>query len=257
MDQWKGKVAVVTGASSGIGATICKDLCQAGIIVVGLARRLDRLEKLKSDILAVKKDALFYEAKCDLTKEEDIQAAFKMVISLLGSVDILVNNAGVITYGSVLDDSVNLETMKRAMDTNLMGLISCTKKAFKSMADRDVPGYIINISSVAGHAVPNVPGVKPMFNIYPSTKHGLKAFCTVIRHELNFMKKTQIRVSNISPGAVRTELFEAGGISLDTFGDDLPLLEPEDVSNTVLYLLGTNPRIQIEDVIIRPIGESF
>lgn len=251
MDLWKGKVAVVTGASAGIGAELCKDLCKRDVIVVGMARRLDRLELLKEKILETKKDAQFHPVKCDLMQESDIKAAFDHVISKLGGVDILINNAGIIQSMSFLDED-NLDKMKNVIETNITAVVSCTKKAYKSMSDRDVPGYIINISSIAGHEVPAVPsGMKPLLNIYPSTKYALAALVQVLRHELNYFKKNKIRVSNVSPGLVRTEIFEAGGLDLTPFAEYLSYLEPEDISDSVMYLLGTNPRVQIEDIIIQ------
>ena len=254
MEQWQGKVAVVTGASAGIGEAICKDLCKAGVVVVGLARRIDRLEQLKQRILEQNQEAKFYGVKCDVTKEAEIKEAFDYVVKTLGGVDILVNNAGIVRLTSFFAED-NLDDLKAIIDTNLIGLISCTKKAFKSMSDRDVPGYIINISSVAGHTVPNFPG---LMNVYPSSKYGVTALNTVIRHELNHLKKNKIRISNVSPGGVRTEIIEASGVKMDDLPtDNAPMLESEDVSNAVMYLLGTDPRVQVEDIIIRPTGEAI
>lgn len=257
MDLWKGKVAVVTGASAGIGAALCQDLCKRDVIVVGMARRLDRLEELKKKILGTKPDAQFHPVKCDLMVESDIKAAFDQVTSSLGGVDILVNNAGIVQFMSFFDDD-NLDKIKSVVETNITALVSCTKKAYKSMSERDVPGYIINISSIVGHEVPAPPPeMKPMLNIYPSTKHALAALVQVMRHELNYFKKNKIRVSNVSPGLVRTEIFEAGGMDLTPFADKLFYLEPEDISDAVMYLLGTDPRVQVEDIVIRPSVEMI
>lgn len=247
MEQWKGKVAVVTGASSGIGASICKELCKQGLIVVGMARRLEKLSELKKEILATETIAIFHAVKCDLTVESDIKAAFEYVVKTLGGVDILINNAGVAKTMFLLDGE--LEDLKTVIDTNLMAVVSCTKKAFKSMSDRDTPGYIINISSVAGYSVINVPGFEPKTNLYSPSKFGLRALNTVLRHELNFLKKNNIRISTISPGLVKSEL--------TSHMEMLPILEAQDISDMVVYLLGTNPRVQVEDVLIRPAGEMF
>lgn len=252
MEQWRGKVAVVTGASSGIGEAICKDLALADVIVVGMARRVDRLNKLKQTILEKKLNARFYGVQCDITVESEIKTAFEYVVKTLGGVDILVNNAGIVKMTNFFAED-NLDTLKSILDTNLVGLISCTKKAFQSMSDRDVPGYIINISSVAGHSVPNLPG---LMNVYPSSKHAVTALNTVMRHELNFLKKNKIRVSNVSPGGVRTEII-GQEMDLKSLPEGMYMLESEDVSDTVLYLLGTDPRVQVEDVIIRPVGEDI
>lgn len=254
MDVWRGKIAVVTGASSGVGQTICIDLCAHGIIVFGIARSLEKLEKLMELIQNRDPPGQFFPMKCDLTDEEQILSAFNYVKANYGGIDILINNAALTMSTSFLDKD-NLNTLKMIVDTNLVGLISCTKKAYESMSDREQPGYIINISSVAGHSIPNIPGIKPTINVYPATKHALTALITVLRHELNYFNKTKIRASNISPGMVKSGVFKHG-----IYGDldnAFPMLEPQDISDAVMYLLGTNPRVQIEDFIIRPTGEIF
>lgn len=255
MDQWQNKVAIVTGASAGIGAAICKDLCKHKVLVVGLARRIDRLEELQKAIQSDHAEAQFHFRKCDLTQEEDIQAAFEFVTNKFGGVDVLINNAGIFHNSSFFDDD-NLLGMKKVIDTNLMALVSCTKKAYKSMVDRDSYGYIVNISSSAGHVVPVVPD-KPMMNVYPATKHAVNALVQTLRHELNYFKRSKIRISNISPGCVKTEIAAAAGLPLEAGLAGLPMLEAEDVSDSVLYLLGTHPRVQIQDIFIRPTGEFF
>lgn len=249
MEQWKGKVAVVTGASSGIGFSIAKELARLGLIVVGMARRIDRLNELKKEIVDEKADSVFHAVKIDLTKEEEIKEAFDYVIKTLGGVDILVNNAGVAKQATVLEGDLN--DLKQVIDLNLVALVSCTKKAYKSMVDRDAPGYVINVASVAAHSVPTLPGFPPTFNVYPSSKYAVKALNTVLRHELNHLKQNKIRVSNISPGLVVSEMTEKLQLL------KLPSLEGQDIADTVVYLLGTNPRVQVEDVIIRPTGECF
>lgn len=249
MEQWKGKVAVVTGASSGIGFSIAKELARHGLIVVGMARRIDRLNELKKEIVDEKADSVFHAVKVDLTKEEEIKEAFDYVIKTLGGVDILVNNAGVAKQATVLEGDLN--DLKQVIDLNLVALVSCTKKAYKSMVDRDAPGYVINVASVAAHSVPTLPGFPPTFNVYPSSKYAVKALNTVLRHELNHLKQNKIRVSNISPGLVVSEMTEKLQLL------KLPSLEGQDIADTVVYLLGTNPRVQVEDVIIRPTGECF
>lgn len=248
MEQWKGKVAVVTGASAGIGAAICKDLCKHGVIVVGMARRLARLNQLKKEILSETEGAQFYPARCDISKENEIKVIFEYVKQMFGGVDIMINNAGV-AKDTGFFDADNLDKLKSVVDTNLMGLVSCTKKAFESMAERDTPGYIINISSVLGRSVSVIPGAKPSYNLYPSTKYALTALIQVLRHELNYLQKSKIRTTNVSPGVVLTEIAE----DMEKF--QMPMLEAKDISNAVLFVLGTNPRVQIEDFIIRPTGE--
>lgn len=242
MELWKGKVALVTGASSGVGAAISKDLCRHNVIVVGMAKRLDRLEALKNEILETKRDSQFIPVQCDLTLEEEIRTAFEYITAKFGGVDILVNNAETSQETMVLQED-NLDRLKSVINTNLIAMISCTKKAFKSMSVRDVPGYIINISSAAGYVVPNMPSV---MNVYPSSKFAVRALNTVLRHELNYLKKNKIRISNVSPGVVAKEIVN----------EDHPYqLLPEDVADVVMYFLASDPRVQVEDVIIRGVRE--
>lgn len=245
-------MAIVTGASAGIGSAICKDLCKHHIKVVGLARRLDRLEQLQKEILEANPSAQFYPVKCDLTSEEDIAAAFAYVIDTHGGVDILVNNAGVAEYKSVLED-LDLEQIHRIIDTNFVATVSCIKKAHQSMVKRNGYGYIINISSVLGHFVRNIPGSKPIMNVYGPMKYALTALNQVIRSELFYNKQDKIRISNISPGAVKTEIYQAGGLNTESkaFGGNLAFMDPEDVSDVVVYFLGTKPTVQVEDILIR------
>lgn len=110
MDRWTGKVAVVTGASRGIGATIALDLARAGLITIGLARNVEEIEKLRSD-LPVQVQKNFHGLYCDVGKEEDIVAVFKEIVSRFGGVDVLVNNAGVAIWGVGLLNEDNSRTL--------------------------------------------------------------------------------------------------------------------------------------------------
>lgn len=255
MEAWGGKVAIVTGASSGIGAAVCKSLCKWDITVLGLARRLDKLIELQCDILGIDPHAKFYPIQCDLTKEDEIASAFKEVREKFTGVDILINNAGVMSNKSILEDSCEAD-IDKIIKTNLLAVVSCTKKAYKSMVDRGASGYIINISSVAGHCVSNFNMGKPILNVYPSSKHAITALNDVFRHELNFNKQNKIRVSNISPGSVRTDVLKAAGLAIE-YPIDFPALLPQDIADAILYILSTPPRVQIQDIIIRPTGDFY
>lgn len=185
MERWEGKVAVVTGASAGIGAEIVKDLVKAGMIVVGLARRKERVEALKKDIPSDAKGKL-YAVKCDVSKDDDIVKAFGWIVFELGGIDVLVNNAGIVRTCSAMDEG-NEDLLREVLQTNLWGLIMCTKKAVEIMKRKKViGGHIININSIAGHSVPILSTGKPYFNVYPSSKYGVTAFTEVLRQEFNF-----------------------------------------------------------------------
>lgn len=194
MDRWIGKTAVVTGASSGIGASIVVDLVTAGVNVVGLARRKERIEALKEKIPASATGKL-YAIKCDLTQENDIKSAFNWTVANLGGVDILVNNAGIIKTMNLLDAD-NTDNLRETIDTNILGVALCSREAFQSMKSRNVNGHIIHINSFAGHKIPYFVGLYPSFNIYPSTKFAVTAMTEVMRQELqSFGTRIKVTVS--------------------------------------------------------------
>lgn len=152
MDRWAGKTAVVTGASSGIGAAIVIDLVKAGVNVVGLARRKERIDALR-DIVPASATATLYAIKCDLTQESDIKNAFNWIEQQLGGTDILINNAGIIKTMNLLD-AENTDNLRETIDTNVLGVVLCSREAFHSMQKRNVNGHIIHINSCAGHKIP-------------------------------------------------------------------------------------------------------
>lgn len=192
MDKWAGKVAVVTGASAGIGAAIVEELAKYKINVVGLARRKDRIEQLAKENKNL--PGKIYAVECDVTKTESITAAFNWIEKNLGGVDILVNNAGTFRKAEALDLSVPDESFTLTIETNLTGLLLCTRKAYKLMQNRPL-GYIININSIAGHmsagALPSSFGL----NIYGATKHAVTNATEVFRLELAAAENRNIRVS--------------------------------------------------------------
>ncbi|KAJ4445487.1 hypothetical protein ANN_07295 [Periplaneta americana] len=143
MQRWAGRVAVVTGASSGIGAAITKELVKSGVKVVGLARRVERVEELSSKLSS--EPGKLFAVKADITKESDIKEAFQWVKKNLGGVDILVNNAGV-NIGNSLTEGPE-EAWKGMFDLNVFALSSCTKEAIQSMKERNVDdGHIVHIN---------------------------------------------------------------------------------------------------------------
>lgn len=194
MDRWIGKTAVVTGASSGIGAAICVDLIKAGVNVVGLARRRERIEALKEKIPSSATGKL-YAIKCDLTQESDIKSAFSWIEGNLGGTDILVNNAGIIKTMNLLD-AENTTNLRETIDTNILAVAICSREAFQSMKKRGINGHIVHINSGAGHKIPYFVGLYPSFNIYPSTKFAVTAMTEVMRQELqSFGTKIKVTVS--------------------------------------------------------------
>lgn len=177
-------MAVVTGASSGIGASIVVDLVKAGMTVVGLARRRELVDSLRDKVPSELKDKL-YSYQCDVSDDASITEAFEWIAAELGVVHVLVNNAGIVKLIGLTDEG-NEESLKTILNTNLWGLVLVTKKAVEIMKRAKVIGaHVININSVAGHKIPYTAGQKPVLNIYPSTKHGVTALTEVLRQEFN------------------------------------------------------------------------
>uniref|UniRef100_A0A1Q3FR56 Putative dehydrogenase n=1 Tax=Culex tarsalis TaxID=7177 RepID=A0A1Q3FR56_CULTA len=247
MDRWSGKVAIVTGASSGIGSSIVKSLANAGMIVVGLARRVERVEALRNDLKGETTRKRLHAIKCDVSKEEDILEAFRWVEQKLGGVDVLVNNAGVLRDTKLVAPG-NTSDLREVLNTNVMGLVLCSREAFQSMKKRAVDGHIVHINSVAGHYIPNVP----ILSIYPASKFAVTALTETMRREFS-AEGTKVKVTSISPGVVRTEMVPTEMRQVS----DYPMLEAEDIAAAVLYAVGTPPRVQIHELTIRPVGESI
>ncbi|XP_053676838.1 farnesol dehydrogenase-like [Anopheles nili] len=245
MDRWIGKVAVVTGASSGIGAAIVKDLAKAGMITIGLARRVERIVELKKD-LPKEAAARLHAMKCDVSNESEIETTFKGITEKFGGVDVLVNNAGIMRSHNLLDLGHSAD-IRAVIDTNVTGLVLCSQWAYHSMVKRSVSGHIVHINSIAGHSVPNFPKI----SVYPGTKHAVTAITETMRQEMR-EAGTKIKVTSVSPGAVKTEIVE--GVELPK---DMTWLQPEDISEAVLYAIGTPPHVQVHEIIIKPIGEAF
>ncbi|PSN36752.1 Farnesol dehydrogenase [Blattella germanica] len=144
MERWAGRVAVVTGASAGIGAAIVKDLVKSGMKVVGIARRVEKVEELKAEVKGL--PGTLYPFKADVSKEEDVKNAFQWVKEKLGVVDVLINNAGVASASSLSDGPV--ENWRKIMELNVLGLSMCTKEALQIMYDKGVDdGHIFHINS--------------------------------------------------------------------------------------------------------------
>ncbi|XP_037899485.1 farnesol dehydrogenase-like, partial [Glossina fuscipes] len=194
MERWLNKVAVVTGASSGIGAATAKDLVHAGLNVVGLARRVDRVEELKQQLPADKRQYLT-AIKCDVADVESVNEAFKQIVTKFGGIDVLVNNAGRIVGGQLC--TMDVAEVQRTLQTNVMGVIHCTQHAFKSMKERNMNGHIFIINSIAGHnVVSGIYGEIPMTNVYSPSKYALTAITEIYRREfLGLETKIKITVS--------------------------------------------------------------
>ncbi|KAH8419661.1 hypothetical protein KR009_000401, partial [Drosophila setifemur] len=251
MNRWLNRVAVVTGASSGIGAACCKDLVAKGMVVVGLARREERLKELKASLPA-EQAARFHGHKCDVSKEQEVIDTFKWIDTKLGGADVLVNNAGIVRPGVGILSEGNSETLRSILDTNVLGVSWCTREFYRSLKQRNVnDGHVLIVNSVVGHKVPIIPGIS--LGMYSPSKHAITSITEVLRQEF-LNNKSQIKITSISPGTVDTEIIND---STRQLLPDLPLLNSEDVADAVSYCISTPPNVQIHELIIKPIGEAF
>ncbi|XP_076664773.1 farnesol dehydrogenase-like [Andrena cerasifolii] len=239
MDRWNKKVAIVTGASSGIGAATAKTLVNHGVIVVGIARRLDKLQELTATLGKGK----FYPVQCDIRKEEDILKVFQFVEEELGGADVLINNAGVSTLMPIIDSQT--EEYRKILETNLLGPTICAREFSQSIRKRNVPGHIININSIVGLYA---EAVMIPLGLYTASKYGLRALGTELRHEM-MQAKLPIKITNISPGAVLTPMLSC----LIKTEHDLSRLNPlqdKDLADAVVYALGTPERVEIHEITV-------
>ncbi|XP_072382677.1 farnesol dehydrogenase-like [Diabrotica undecimpunctata] len=251
MDRWVGKVAVVTGASSGIGAGIAKALVEKGVLVVGIARRIEKIEDLSRTL--TDQPGKLFALRCDVAKEDDILRSFRWIADNVGHIHILVNNAGLTRPTNLVEGST--DDWRRVFEVNVMALCICTREAIKIMRQKKIAGHIIHINSIAGHYVPVMP--KPNFNVYPASKFAVTALAESLRQELCYFK-SPIKITSISPGLVRTEFTE--GFPQDGTKeklDDMPDLRPEDIAEGVIYALGTGPHVNVSELTIRPVGNVF
>ncbi|XP_065206071.1 farnesol dehydrogenase-like [Planococcus citri] len=250
MEKFANKVAIVTGSSSGIGSAITTELVKHGVLVVGVARRIDRLKKIADDLNEPGKAARFYPLKCDVTVESEIEKSFKWITSEIGPVAIMVNNAGVLKP-SLLKD-VTAETISQIFDTNVKASILWAKLVVESMTKNSIEGHIININSVAGHMI---LGYKPnLIQVYTASKYAQKVYSEGLRREL-VSQNADIKVTNLSPGAVLTEMlteFESAAGSLPAS----KIIAPKDIADACIYVLSTPPNVLVSELTIMPLHQE-
>lgn len=243
-----GTVALVTGASSGIGEAAARALAEQGAAVALVARRRGRLDQLATDIGQKDGRALVIEA--DVTDKAQAQGAVERTVSELGRLDILVNNAGVMLLGPIED--APLDEWERMVHLNVLGLLYTAHAALPHLlkaaedSSRKVAD-LINVSSVAGRMPRRGSGV------YNLTKFGVGAFSESLRQEVT---TRHVRVSLVEPGAVATELTshmrpEIQEQSRQRFAN-MERLESEDIADAIVYIVTRSRRVAINEMLIRP-----
>jgi NADP-dependent 3-hydroxy acid dehydrogenase YdfG len=236
-----GRVAVITGASSGIGEATARALAADGHRVALLARRVDRIQTLTEDI---GESAVAIEA--DVTERDWIAAAADRVQADLGGADILINNAGVMLLGPFSDEQES--DYRQMIETNLLGAITTTEAFLDQL--RDGGGDLVNISSVAGRTA------RPGNAVYAATKWGINGWSESLRQEL----QPDIRVMVIEPGAVATELTDhithaETKRATEEFVKDLAI-RPEDIAEVIAFAVGRPRRMTLNEILVRPTAQA-
>jgi NADP-dependent 3-hydroxy acid dehydrogenase YdfG len=248
-----GTVALVTGASSGIGAATARGLAAEGAAVAVLARRRGRLDELADTIRAEGGTVLVVEA--DVTDQPAAAAAVEQVVAELGRLDTVVNNAGIMLVGPVADAPT--EEWEQMLAVNVQGMLYVTRAALPHLlrAVEDSPRWVadlVNISSTAGRVA------RPGTAVYNLTKFGLNAFSEALRQEVG---PKRLRVSVVEPGTVDTELSShvRDGIreAIVRQVEGIELLRPDDIADAVTYIVTRDRRVAVNEILVRAAEQTW
>lgn len=192
--DFKDKVVVITGSSSGIGRAASIEFAKKRAKVVLVARRDDKLAQTATELKKYRAESL--SCKCDVSKKDQVKDMTQKIIDEFGTIDILVNNAGFAIYGSVKD--LSIEQIEEQMNTNYFGMVYCTKNILPIILKKN-SGHIVNVASVAASF--GLPGIAS----YCASKFAMLGFSEGLKHEL---KGTNVGITVVSPIMVRTEFFD-------------------------------------------------
>ena len=243
----KGKVVVITGASSGIGESIAKTLAFHGAIVILGARRFSQLEKVVSDIKSLGGEA--YCLQTDVTVRQDLQNLVNFAIEKFKRLDVIVNNAGIMSVAPLSE--LKVDEWDCMIDVNIKGVLYGVAAALPVFKKQEF-GHFINISSVAGLKV-----ASPGSTVYSGTKFAIRAISDGLRHEVG----GQIRTTVIEPGAVQSEL-KYGSSHLESRSRIIDFYEkiaigPEAIAKAVLFTMTMPPEVDVNELVIRPTIQDF
>ena len=228
------KTAIITGASSGIGAAFSEALIKKGATVYGLARRMDKLKALQKEL-----GEKFKPVKIDVTSHADIESWVQKTFGDDHLPDILINNAGLASFGDV--DKLPLSDWQTMQNTNVNGVFYVTRNVVPFMKQNPEQCHIINISSIAG-----LLG-NPKMSGYNASKYAVRGFSEALFKELRY---DGIKVSCMMPGSIATDFFETANA-----GETHPnMMMPEDVASTLVHLLETSENFLINEVVLRPLN---
>jgi NADP-dependent 3-hydroxy acid dehydrogenase YdfG len=239
-----GRLALVTGASSGIGEACARALAAEGARLVLAARRADRLENLRAE-LAVETHTITF----DVRDRGAVETAIAALPTEWAAIDVLVNNAGLARGLEKLTEG-NPDDWDQMIDTNVKGLLAVTRAVAPGMVARG-RGHIVNIGSTAGHEA------YPGGNVYCATKHAVDAITKGLRMDL---VETPVRVSTVDPGMVETDFslvrFHGDAERAAKVYANIDPLTPADVADAVVYCVTRPPHVQINEIILTPTNQA-
>jgi len=248
-----GTVALITGASSGIGAATARRLAREGASVALVARRGERLEEVARDIQAEGGTARAIVA--DITSRAGADAAVRQTLAEFGRLDTVVNNAGLMLVGPFADAPEG--EWERMVDVNVLGLLYVTKAALPHLIKAAAEGRrrtadLVNISSSAGRVA------RPGTAVYNLTKFGVNGFTEALRQE---MQALRVRVSVIEPGNVDTELAshtrEELRAGVEAQVQSIEKLQPEDIADAVAYIVTSDRRVAVNEMFVRAADQNW
>lgn len=243
------KVAVITGASSGIGEAVARDLAKRGYRLCLTARREDRLSALALELRMLTEVII---EPADMRNESEIRQVFKRTAEQWGGqLDILVNSAGLGRVAPLMSNSA--EAWREMFEVNVIGLSIATQLGVDAMRRHGDNGLIIHISSMSGHRVPDGTG-----GMYSATKHAVRALTEGLRRELR-AQNSNIRVCSISPGFVETEFAGVMTGDKDKAAElyaRFKCLTAQDIAQSVGWVVDTPAHMQVHDILLRPTHQT-
>ncbi len=246
MNRLKGKTALITGATSGIGKSIAEHFAEMGCNLILTGRRFDRLQSLQSSLASLSEISVEIES-FDIRELEACKIFSKKYAEF--DIDILINNAG-LARGLDPIQSGSFEDWNTMIDTNVKGLVAMTRLFLPKMIERN-NGHIINIGSTAGHET------YPGGSVYSASKHAVKAITESTKKDVH---GTKVRVSMVSPGLVETEFsnvrFHGDNDRADSVYQGMNPLTADDIAEIVLFIANRPEHVNILDSIVMPVAQS-
>lgn len=241
----RGKVIVITGASSGIGAATARALAKEGAKLALIARRMDRLEALKDELA----DAEIITLQADVTDFDSVQAAIDEVLRAFGRIDVMHNNAGIMPINPL--SALRRDEWADTLNVNVMGVLNGIAAVLPTMIEQK-SGHILATDSVLGHVV------VPNLAVYNGTKFAIRAIMEGLRQEQH---GNSIRTSIVSPGVVRTEIHNSTSNTTarqeQIENEEAIGLDPEQVARAIVFAIDAPADVDVSEIILRPLAQPM